>query len=86
VPAILSYPGCKAHALYYVICDLSGSTIFSPLSHKRHDFRKKIAEDKICVLVFSRNLSEIFVIRILGDSIINVHRSSCNVPAILVRF
>jgi hypothetical protein len=29
------------------------SQAFSTLSHKRHDFRKKITEDKICVLIFS---------------------------------
>jgi hypothetical protein len=26
---------------------------FSTLSHKRHDFRKKIAEHNMCVLIFS---------------------------------
>jgi hypothetical protein len=25
-----------------VICDLSGSTVFSTLSHKRHEFRKRL--------------------------------------------
>ena len=26
---------------------------FTILSHKRHDFRKKVTEHKICVLIFS---------------------------------
>jgi hypothetical protein len=34
---------------------LSGSTIFSTLSHKRHDFRKIFTEHKMCVLIFSTN-------------------------------
>ena len=31
------------------ICGLSGSTIFSTLSHKRHDFRKKMLLNVKCV-------------------------------------
>jgi hypothetical protein len=61
---------------------------FSTLSHKRHDFRKKVIEHKICVLIFSTNLSKTFLIlrRIQRDIVINVHRSSCKVHVIVVRF
>ena len=61
---------------------------FSILSHKRHDFLKKVAERKMCVLVFPTNLSEIFLIlrRTQRDIVINVKTSSCKVPSILVRF
>jgi hypothetical protein len=63
---------------------------FTTLSHKRHDFRKKVIEhtSKICVLIFSPNLSETFLVltTIKRDIIINVHRSSGKVPAILVTF
>jgi hypothetical protein len=36
------------------ICGLSGSVLyFSTLSHKRYEFRKKVTEYKMCVLIFS---------------------------------
>jgi hypothetical protein len=39
---------------HIVNCGLSGSTTLYTLSHKRHDFRKKIViEHKICVLIFT---------------------------------
>jgi hypothetical protein len=62
---------------------------FSTLAHKRHDFRKNVIEHKMCVLIFSTKLfSETFLImrRIQRDTIINVHKSSCKVPVILVIF
>jgi hypothetical protein len=58
----------------------------STLSHKRHDFRKKkVAEYKMCVLVFSTTLSRTFIIlrRIQRDIVMNVKTSSCKVPVIL---
>jgi hypothetical protein len=68
---------------------------FPTLSHKRHDFRKKVIERKMCVLIFSttfvwnislQRLSEtfLFITRIQRD--INVHRSSCKVPLFLSDF
>ena len=38
---------------HIVICGLSGSTIFSTLSHKRSDLRAKVTEHKMCVVIFS---------------------------------
>jgi hypothetical protein len=38
---------------HVVICGLPYSKIFFPLSHKRHDFLKKVIEYKICVLTSS---------------------------------
>ena len=35
---------------HIVICSLSGCTIFSTLSHKEHDFRKKKLMNTKCVL------------------------------------
>ena len=60
---------------------------FSTLSHKQHNFRKKLLSIK-CVLLFSLQLlSEVFLIlgRIQRD-IINIHKVSCKVPVILVKF
>jgi hypothetical protein len=73
--------------LYCHLC-LSGSVIFATLSHKRHDFLENVIENKMCVLNFSIPLSEIFLIlgRMERNIIINVHRSSCNVPVIIVIF
>ena len=53
---------------------------FFTLSHKRHDFRKKKFEHKICVLIFSENQNtycQTFLIlrRNERDIIKNVYRS-----------
>ena len=38
---------------HIIICDLPRSIIFSHISHKPHDFRKKVIEHKMCVLIIS---------------------------------
>jgi len=89
----------NAHAPYYIaICGLTVSTIFSTLSHKRHYFwwweggggerGRDVIEHKMCVLIFSTILYEIFPIlrKTERDIIKNVYRSPCKVPIILVIF
>jgi hypothetical protein len=77
------------------ICRIISSAVACPalqyfytLSRKQHDIAKKVIEYKMHVLIFSTTFSEtILNLRIIQrDSIINVHRSSCKVPLILVRF
>ena len=36
-----------------IVCGLLDPPHFSTLSHKRHDFREKVTEHKMCVLTFS---------------------------------
>ena len=93
---------CIPRSFFFVIniCD-QGKTLCSPctvtraplrsttLSHKQYDFR----EEKIlfikCVLRYSAQfLCEIFLIKrkIQRDTAINVRRSPCKVPVILVSF
>ena len=59
----ITYPKCAFVVLriqlamrmrHIGICELSGSTIFFHISHKRYDFRnKKVIEHKMCALIFS---------------------------------
>ena len=48
------YPACNTHAPYcHVACPVL-QYFFSPtLSHKRHEFRRKVVERKMLVLIFS---------------------------------
>jgi hypothetical protein len=76
-----------SYAPYYnVIYCLSGCTIFFHIISYKGRFSEKVIEHKMCVLIFSTNLSETFLIlrRIQRDIIINVQWSSSKVPVILV--
>jgi hypothetical protein len=61
---------------------------FPTFSHKRHDFRKTVAEHKMCVLILSTTLPETFlIVRIIErDMIKDVYRSSGKVSVILSDF
>jgi hypothetical protein len=64
------------------MCPLWLHHIFRQLSHKRHDFRKKVTE--MCILIFSATLFQIFLTSrsIQRDIVIMMRSSSCKVPVI----
>jgi len=51
---LISSMQCACAILSSVVCPTL--QYFSTLSHKRHDFRKKIIESKICILTFSTTI------------------------------
>ena len=60
---------------------------FSTLFHKRHDFREKVTEHKMCFLIPFTNLSKTFLIlrRTYGDIVINMRTSSCKIRSYFCR-
>jgi len=71
---------------FIVISDLADCTLFFCLSHKGHYFvKKKKLLNTICVFDLLCNFDTFLILRIIQrDIIINVHRSSCRVPVILL--
>ena len=86
VSLVIKHAKCMRHIILSSVASLA-PPCFSTLSHKRHDFRKKL--NIKCVFGFSLQLlSETFLIirRIQRDIVINVKTTSCKVPVILTRF
>ena len=63
----LSNPACNAHALYcHVACP--ALQYLPTLPHKRHDFRERVIEHKMCVLISSITfVGNIFITEELGE-------------------
>jgi hypothetical protein len=65
----------------------SGSIVFSHTMSQTARCLEKNIEHKTCVLIFSTTFAwKFFILRRNKRDIIKVHRSSCEVPFILVRF
>jgi hypothetical protein len=88
----LSYPACKSHLLCAVLyCNLWPVWLYHISPHyliNGTTFGNDLLNIKCVFWFFVQLLSEIFLIlrRIQRYIIINIHRSSCKVPVILVRF
>jgi hypothetical protein len=84
---VLSMNTKRMHCVILSLVACLAVPYFSTLSHKRQDFPKNVTERKMWVLILSTNLSKRFLLlrRIERDTIINVHWSSCEVPATLIR-
>jgi hypothetical protein len=68
-----------------VVCPVLPYT--STLSHKRRDVWENVLNIRYVFWFFLQRFSETFIcVRTQRDTTINVHRSSCKVPFILVRF
>jgi hypothetical protein len=87
VTLVIQHAMCMHHIILSSVACLALPYI-STLSHKWHDFQKKLLNVR-CVFWFPlQHLSETFLIlrRSHWGSIINGHMLSCKVPVILVRF
>jgi hypothetical protein len=63
------------------------ASYFPTLSHKQHDFRKKVTEHKMYFdFLYNFSLKHFIILRRIQQDIINLYRSSCEVPISLVRF
>jgi hypothetical protein len=85
----LYYHACKAHAHYYIgICDTYGCTIFFRIISQAVRFSEESYWTQNVFWIYLHILSENFLIlRIIQlDITINVHKTSCKVHVILVRF
>ena len=89
VCSLLSRTQSAYAVLYCHLCPAPLHNIFLTLSHKRHDFRKKVTEHKMCVLIFSTILCETFLIlrRNQRDIVINTcWRLHVNYPLCVLDF
>jgi hypothetical protein len=87
VALFIQYAKLKFHIILSPMACMSLSN-FTTLSHKQHDFLKKKSQNTKCVFWwYLKPFSETFLIlrRTQRDMIINVYRSLCNVPTILIR-
>ena len=82
-------------SLRYTACAIFSSVAypalqdFSTICHKRHDFRRKVTEHKMFILIFSTTLPETFRILIINERhmiLKNLYWSSRKIPLFLSDF
>jgi hypothetical protein len=92
---IIAYSECVSVTLsiqdtlrvHHIVISCVAVRYLSPLSYKRHDFQKTVTEHKMCLIS-----SRIFfsgpwlILNTTERDNVNVLRSSCKVPVILVIF
>ena len=74
---------------HIVLCGVLESRIFPTLSYKRHDFREGLWRwNAMCVFWISVQLlpETLLLRRVLWNTTVNVHRFSCKVLIIILRF
>jgi hypothetical protein len=83
----LTYPACNAHAPYCYLWPAWLCNVFPRYLIKGTVFERHVTEHKMCILIFSPNLAETFLIltRNERDMMRNVRRSSYTVAVINVR-
>jgi hypothetical protein len=88
----LSYPACKWHNFCAVLCrHMWPARLYSIIRHhlvNNISFGKKVLDIRCVLWFYPQIFSENFLIlrQTQLDSIINVQKSSCKVPVIIVKF
>jgi hypothetical protein len=82
----LNYPASRSHVISIVLYGLCGSTIFLHMINSTVFGKTNYWIYNVCFDFLYNSCLKHLILRSIKQYIINVHRSSCEVPIILVRF